>query len=453
MNNLCFVLMPFGKKPDVSGRTIDFDAVYRDILKPAIAAAGLEAIRADEELQGGIIHKPMFERLVLCAYAIADLTSANANVFYELGVRHAVRPWRTVSIFAEGSRLPFDVSYLRSYPYRLDASGVPSDPDGSRKALAAALVAARQEAKNPSVDSPVFQLLGYLTPPAVDHEKTDLFRKQSQYSADVKAELAAARAERSSPAIEAVLAKQPPLAEVEVGVAIDAMLSYRAVKAWDRMINFIGEMPAPLAETVMVQEQLAFALNRAGRGGDSERVLLAVLKQHGQAPETLGLLGRVYKDRWHKASGDGATSTEESNALLDSAIDAYRRGFEADWRDAYPGVNAVTLMEVRGATADSRALLPIVRYAVERKMTLRGADYWDHATLLELAIVEQDAAAASAHLGRALAAVREDWEPETTANNLAILRRSRASRSVAVEVATRTEVALRRKAKLPEQVP
>ena len=86
---LCFVLMPFGKKPDAAGTLIDFDAVYRDLIAPAIATRGCEPLRADEEMTGGIIHKPMFERLVLCEYAVADLTTANANVFYELGVRHA----------------------------------------------------------------------------------------------------------------------------------------------------------------------------------------------------------------------------------------------------------------------------------------------------------------------------------------------------------------------------
>src|SRR4030067_1012011 len=117
---LCFVLMPFGKKPQASGTLVDFDAVYRDIIAPAIEAADLEPLRADEEVTGGIIHKPMFERLILCEYAVADLTTANANVFYELGLRHAVRPASTVLLFARGSgQLPFDVAPLRGLPYTL----------------------------------------------------------------------------------------------------------------------------------------------------------------------------------------------------------------------------------------------------------------------------------------------------------------------------------------------
>src|SRR5262245_38963969 len=69
---LCFVLMPFGEKPDATGLKINFDAVYRDLIAPAIRAAKLDPVRADEEIVGGIIHKPMFERLILCEYAVAE---------------------------------------------------------------------------------------------------------------------------------------------------------------------------------------------------------------------------------------------------------------------------------------------------------------------------------------------------------------------------------------------
>src|SRR3954447_19327840 len=80
---LCFVVMPFGVKPDGAGGSIDFDAVYSSLLAPGIREAGLEPLRADQERVGGLIQKPMFERLILSDYAVADLTTANANVFYE----------------------------------------------------------------------------------------------------------------------------------------------------------------------------------------------------------------------------------------------------------------------------------------------------------------------------------------------------------------------------------
>ena len=95
------------------------------------------------------------------------------------------------------------------------------------------------------------------------------------------------------------------LATQEMGVVIDLFLSYRAVKAWQEMIELVERMAPPLAATVMVHEQLALALNRAGRGDEAERVLLDLFEKRGPSSETYGILGRVYKDRWEAASRRG----------------------------------------------------------------------------------------------------------------------------------------------------
>ena len=84
---------------------------------------GMQCIRADEELVGGIIHKPMFERLLLCEYAVADLSMANPNVYYELGIRHATRPWSTVLLFGEKFSLPFDVAPCAPCPTASTVAG------------------------------------------------------------------------------------------------------------------------------------------------------------------------------------------------------------------------------------------------------------------------------------------------------------------------------------------
>src|SRR6201996_2916891 len=124
---VCFVLMPFGVKMDAAGRAINFDHVYEQIFKPAVVAADLLPVRADEEQAQGFIHKLMYERLLLSEYAIADLTILNANVYYELGVRHAAKPATTVMTMAGQTGLPFDVAGLRALPYDLDAAGNPAD--------------------------------------------------------------------------------------------------------------------------------------------------------------------------------------------------------------------------------------------------------------------------------------------------------------------------------------
>jgi hypothetical protein len=435
---LCFVLMPFGQKPaaGAAGLVIDFDAVYRDLIKPAIEAAGLEPIRADEEMTGGVIHKPMFERLILCEYAVADLTNANANVFYELGLRHAVKPATTVLMFAQDTgQLPFDVSLLRALPYRLDPGGKPADAEADRSALVEKLGAARDF----PTDSPVFQMVeGF---PDLQRLKTDVFRDRVRYSEERKAELAVAR-KQGLEAVRAVEAKLDPIADADSGVVIDLFLSYRAVKGWDDMIALAGKMSPPLAATVMVREQLGLALNRAGRRDEAERVLLDLIAKRGPSSETYGILGRVYKDQW-EAAGQGFLA----DGLLDKAIDAYLKGFEADWRDAYPGINAVTLMELKDPPDPRRAeLIPVVAYSVERRIASGQPDYWDHATLLELAVLGRDRAAAVRALTAALANVREVWEPETTARNLRLIREARERRGEPVDWAQQVEEELLRRA-------
>jgi len=433
---LCFVLMPFGRKSDDAGRAVDFDAVYRDLIAPAIVDAELEPLRADEEVTGGIIHKPMFERLILCEFAVADLTSANANVFYELGVRHAVRPWSTVLVYAEGGRLPFDVAPQRALPYELAPGGAPTNVRDTRRALVKRLV----EARNAQTDSPIYQLVDGMPAPEIDRAKTDVFRDQVRYSAEMKERLAAAR-EKGVKAVLKIERELEPIADAESGVVIDLFLSYRAVKAWDEMVALVDKMSPPLAATAMVQEQLALALNRAGAGERAERLLTELIARRGPSSETYGILGRVYKDRWSAAVEGG--STVLARGLLEKAIEAYLKGFETDWRDAYPGVNAVTLMEVREPPDPRRKeLLPIVAYAVERRIERGDPDYWDHATRLELAVLGNDEDVGAASLAAALAAVREVWEPESTANNLRMIREARGARGESVPWADEAEQVL-----------
>lgn len=418
---LCFILMPFGRKPAGDGRVVDFDAVYERLIKPAVVAADLEPLRADEEIAGGVIHKAMFERLILCEFAIADLTTANANVFYELGLRHAVRPWATQLLFAKGwGQLPFDVNLLRALPYQLARDGTPADVTADSTALADKLRAARLALP----DSPVFQMVeGF---PDIQRLKTDVFRDRVRYAEDVKSRLAVAR--RSG--VDAVVAVELGLGDigmVDMAVVIDLFLSYRAVKAWRSMIDLAGRMAPPLAAAPMVREQVALALNRSGHGEAAEDVLLKLIAERGASSETCGILGRVYKDRWQAALNLGETVL--ARGLLEKAIGAYLEGFEADWRDAYPGINAVTLMEQKDPPdARQATLLPVVAYAVERRFATGRPDYWDCATRLELAVLARDRVGAEAALAEALAQVREAWEPETTALNIGLILSVRANR-------------------------
>ena len=281
-----------------------------------------------------------------------------------------------------------------------------------------------REARKAVTDSPIFQLVDGF--PEIDHTKTDVFRDRVRYSAKIKERLARARKDGAE-ALRAVEKELGKIEDLESGVVIDLFLSYRAARGWEEMIDLVDRMSPPLAATVMVQEQLALALNRAKRGEEAEKVLLDLLEKRGPSSETYGILGRVYKDRWEGALQDGEQFL--ARGLLDKAIEAYLSGFEADWRDAYPGINAVTLMELKEPPDPRREqLIPVVAYAVERRIAAGKPDYWDYATRLELAVLAKDEKAAMAALGDALASVREPWEPETTARNLRLIRDARQRR-------------------------
>jgi hypothetical protein len=275
--------------------------------------------------------------------------------------------------------------------------------------------------------------------PEIKRTKTDVFRDRVRYSEELKQKVAAARqkgleASRQkldkSKIVEPLLGVQSsfePLLNIESAVIIDLFLSFRAVSGWAQMVDLAAQMPRPLAETVLVQEQLSLALNRLGRGDEAERVLTSLIQRRGPSSESYGILGRVYKDRWEQATKEG--DTFRAAGLLDKAIDTYLRGFEADWRDAYPGVNAVTLMELKSIPDPRRnKLIPLVAYAVERRIADGKPDYWDYATLLELAVLAKDQASAELEAGRALAVQREPWEGETTSRNLRLIRLAREKR-------------------------
>jgi hypothetical protein len=430
---LCCVLAPFGIAKDAaSGAVLDFDAIYDRAIRPGIEAAGLHPVRADGERTGGVLHRAAFERLLLCDFAVADLTAANANVFYELGVRHALRPGTTLAIVpAHG---PADVPDPTALPY------VRAEPDRASAAAIARLQAAiterLHELRAPDrqtvvADNPLFQLLTSVQLPDVARLKTDVFRDQVRYSTRVKQRLEEARRAQDVALLAQIERDLGDLDAVETGVLVDLLLSYRAVSAHDRMVDLFHRLPAALQRTVLVREQLGFALNRLKRPTDALDVLQQVLDEQGPSSETLALMGRIHKDLWSEAKQHGDPLARNH---LDSAIALYVRGFESDWRDAYPGINAVTLLDIRGdgpSETKKQELLPVVRFAVLQRVRASGSDYWDYATLLELAVLASDEAATRRALGEALAAIREPWEARSTANNLTLIREARAARGVA----------------------
>jgi hypothetical protein len=436
LRQVCFVDMPFGKKPDLaSGVEVDFDQIYDMAIAPAIAEVGLEPVRGDRERTGGVIHSQMFGRLLLSEYVVADLTLSNANVFYELGIRHLARPFTTVPIFAAVHAIPFDVSLVRAIPYSLEKGKLTAEAAAKLKADLVSRLSAAVEG-SASMDSPIFQLIpGF---PVIDlpNSVTEIFQNKVKSSDDFRKRLADARAKPSdTERLDALLEIRRTLGNLRVAqrdVLMDLLLSLRDVsgdsRAWDEMVKLSDEFPDQLKSNAVVRQQRALALNRRNGPGDrdeAKRILELLLTEKGADPETLGILGRVHKDRYKDFQEKHSILAA---AALDDAIAAYTKGFESDPRDYYPGVNAITLLLEKGdadSLKEADRLVPLVTFAVSRRGGMASADYWELATVLEVGAVSSDWSTVGKVLPKTLAATSESWKIKTTLDNLVLLKLAR----------------------------
>jgi O-acetyl-ADP-ribose deacetylase (regulator of RNase III) len=115
--DVCFVIMPFGDKLDLKGRKVRFNDIYAKMLKPAVEAAGLQPIRCDELYESGLIQRKMLEHIRDARAALVDISLLNANVFYELGVRHTLRKSVTVLVRRRGTAVPFNIGNMNVIEY------------------------------------------------------------------------------------------------------------------------------------------------------------------------------------------------------------------------------------------------------------------------------------------------------------------------------------------------
>ena len=154
----CFVVMPFGEKPfnDGSGRTYNFDKVYKILIQKAIFRAGMEPIRADEHERSGLIHSDMFKDLRDQPVVLADLSLDNPNVFYELGIRHVMSHNGTVLICNKETKLPFDVRLSRVVFYEYDGKALDWE---EVEDVVPKVQRALESALTGKSDSPVYALL------------------------------------------------------------------------------------------------------------------------------------------------------------------------------------------------------------------------------------------------------------------------------------------------------
>ncbi|MEM6934240.1 MAG: hypothetical protein AAF526_11720, partial [Pseudomonadota bacterium] len=154
----CFVIMPFGKKP-VGGKEVNFDTIYEQIFEPAIRGAmteeghALEPRRTDQEAFSSSINQDMYDYILYCRMALADVSGSNPNALYELGARHALQDAGTVILRQKGHTIPYDIRTIKVFEY--DHQGDIAIEE-SQKTIAKILT---ETLKRNRLDSPIRQAL------------------------------------------------------------------------------------------------------------------------------------------------------------------------------------------------------------------------------------------------------------------------------------------------------
>ena len=363
--------MGFGKKTDYpTGRVLDLDKSYKYIIKPAAEAAGYECIRADEIQHSGNINVPMYQQLLNADVVIADVSTYNANAFYELGVRHALKPYTTITIAEDKLVFPFDVGQIAIRTYHHLGDGIDfGEVERMRDELKTAI---KTVGANAACDSPVYTFLQGLQPPAIG--KAEAVR--ATQAADPGKEAAA------QPTVRVLMDQVEAAFERSDFISAKSLLSVvRSMMPNDVFViqklalaTYKSKLPTPLD-----------ALNEACQ------MLEALEPATSTDAETLGLYGSIHKRLW---------DSTQAVPHLDKAIWAHEKGFYVK-NDYYNGINLAFLLNVRAALAAEtspaeaiadfvlaqrtrRRVIQLCEALLESKHAPKGADeYWVKATMAE----------------------------------------------------------------------
>jgi hypothetical protein len=322
----CFVVMGFGPKTDFeTGRTLNLDASYHNLIKPAIEEAGLECVRADEITHSGNINVPMYQQILTADVVVADVSTANCNAFYELGIRHALRPSTTIIISEDKFKFPFDIAQIaiRKYKHLGDDIGV-SEAKRFTSELKDAVTKILAN-DPPNDDSPVYTFLHGLRRLKLPDDMN--VGQAVAAAAVVDASLEVAPDQTHSALMQKVDAAQQKGDFAQAKVLLGAVRVMRPDDPYITqrlaLITYKAKQDTPEKEIAALKEACD--------------LLYTLDPTTSNDTETLGLWGAVHKRLWNKAKDEIA---------LDKAIRSYERGFHLR-NDYYNGINFAFLLNIR----------------------------------------------------------------------------------------------------------
>ena len=333
-----FIIRPFGVKKGTKGEGIDFDRVAKELIDPALTRLGFTGRDTIEILKQGNIRIDMIQRLLTADLVVADISIHNANVFYELGVRHALRGKRTLLLHSnQGGAFPFDLQTDRHFIYDKD------QPEESLRDLTLAL---RQALASEDQDSPVFRSL----PDLLEPERFRFLAVPRGFREEV--DLAAGNHEKGNLGLLGAEAEGFEWESEGLRTVGRAQYNLKAYRGAEATWESIRQIDPNDREANLL---LGNIFQRLGDLRRSDQALQRVLGQKGIEPslraETYALLGRNAKTRWKEAwSAEPSLPVRREKALrspfLEESHEAYWRAFSTDLNHFYSGLNALALLTI-----------------------------------------------------------------------------------------------------------
>ena len=339
----CFVVMGFGTKTDyATGRKLDLNKSYRLLIKPVVEEKGLVCIRADEIRHSGAIDLPMYRELLKADVVIADLSTANVNAFYELGIRHALRPRTTIVISEDKLTYPFDLNHIKITSYTHLGEGIEyEEVERFRKVLGETLQAVLDK-EDADPDSPVYTYLDQLQPPTLEEQiekAVENVTRQNEGGVAVK-----------EPRKKSKIRENKTLALlIEQGEEAIEKKDYVKAKALFDSALLIGNDPQnpSLNNDPYLIHRLALVTYKAKKPDEVTALKdsLVLLQQldldHTNDPETVTLAGAAEKKLYELGLGD---------QHLSDAILLFQRGYYL-LNNRYNGINLAYTLNCRAASS------------------------------------------------------------------------------------------------------
>lgn len=394
----CFTVMGYGKKIDyTSAKQIDLDEIYDKLICPSIGEFNnVKNIRGDEISSTEIIDTDMFELLLSADIVLSDITTLNPNAIYELGIRHALKPYSTIIMSSEDTILPFDFNHQRIFRYSIDDLHKTEKLNVKKEQLKKLIKSTLRNLDNGTElnDSPFYEYVKYIDAPTLPTDKIEQIRDKL-YGSETLKEL-----------------------KDQANNFIHADRFFDAASVYEMLAKNNPH------NSYYLQQQALFLSKSSGENYDknlkkAETVIKKLDPFNSLDSETTGIYGAIEKRLYELT---------QNNIKLQNAITSYNRSFVLN-HSYYNGENVVNCLIYKLLQCQDPEELIYLKYEIinlnkkvlkiveqeytRQKLEGSSTDYWIYATISLSYLIENDTTNYQQYKQEFEDNCTENWEMET----------------------------------------